>query len=85
MMTPVRIYCFRAFGYYGFGLTAKQAVNSAVTAGLKHEEVKHGFMIRLPEKVTAYDIDGFGGSVYWQGEPDTLAEVIPYETWSKEI
>lgn len=70
----IRVFCFRASGFYGFGLTPEQAVNQACKAGFNRKFISRGFMHRLPAGVTEASVDVYGMLVWNRSEQ--LTEMI---------
>lgn len=71
-MDKVEIFCFRSggwSGYYGFGLSPEMAIRAAQSAGMLKKEIPKGKLIRLPEGIVEYGVDGMGG-VNWLGAAD---------------
>jgi hypothetical protein len=67
-MQEVRVYCYRAgsslYGYFGFGLSPKEAIHAAKVAGASVTERNaptKGRMHLLPKGVTHYMVDDTGG------------------------
>ena len=80
-MEQVRIFNFRCHGFYGWGLTAPQAVEAAIKAGLARRLVKEGKMIKLPQGVTDYGMIDYG-TVQWR--PGTVdAEELEWNKFLK--
>lgn len=76
-LNKVEVYCFRGYGYFGFGLTPKAAVLAARNAGMPAKYEPKGSLMRLPEGTTKYAIDS-DGILHWSCPSNPTARPVHY-------
>lgn len=77
----INVHVFLGHGFFGFGLTPEQAIDSAVKEGMRKSHAAEGSVFRLPQGVTEANVDSMG-YIIWKG-PEEAATQLRYDKKTK--